>query len=84
MAAASGGRMELDGEQRLLLTHAAPRLGNPFKDPRLGNQVVDHLAMNIRQTEVAPRVAIRESLVIDSHEVQDRGVQVVNVHASFH
>ena len=35
--------------------------------------------MDVGQAEVAPGVPIRESGVVESHEMQDRGVQVVDV-----
>src|SRR5262245_48447971 len=39
--------------------------------------------MHIGEAEVAAAVAIRESLVVESHEVQDRGMQIVNVDSVF-
>ena len=38
------------------------------------------MAVDVRQTEVAPLVAIGQSLVVDAQQMQDRCVQVVDVH----
>src|SRR5690242_17152254 len=35
--------------------------------------------MNVGQAEVAARVAVRQLRVVEPHDVQDRGVQVVDV-----
>ena len=40
-----------------------------------------HLAVHVGQAEVAAAVAVGQPLVIQAHQVQDRGVQVVDVHA---
>ena len=39
-----------------------------------------HLAMHIGQPEVAAGVAVGEPGVVEAEQVQDRGVQVVDVH----
>ena len=39
------------------------------------------VAVNIRQTEVATGIAVRQFLVIDPHLMQDRRMQIVNAHA---
>ena len=46
----------------------------------LRNQLLHHLAMHIGQPEVAAGVAIGELLVIEAEQLQDRGVQIVDVH----
>ncbi len=38
------------------------------------------LTSDIGQTEIAARIAIREPLVIESEQVEHRGVQIVDVH----
>src|SRR5262249_24293559 len=43
------------------------------------DQFVDDLAFDVRQTEVPTAVAIREFGMVDSHQMEDRGMQVVNV-----
>jgi four helix bundle protein len=40
-----------------------------------------HLAMNIRQAEITAAVAVCEPLVIEAHQVQDGGVEIVDMHA---
>ena len=40
-----------------------------------------HAAAHVGQAEVAAAVAVGQPLVIEAHQVQDRGVQVVDVHA---
>ena len=46
---------------------------------RLGNQVADDLAADIRQTKLTPLVGIGELRVVYSKLVQQCGVQIVNV-----
>ena len=45
----------------------------------LCNQVVNDASMNVGQAEVAAGVAVGELLVVEAEQVQDRGVQVVDV-----
>ena len=45
----------------------------------LGQHFPDHAAVYIGQTKLPALVLECQSLVIDAHQVQDRGVQVVNV-----
>ena len=42
---------------------------------------VNNLAMHVGQTEVSSGVAIRETFVVKAQQMQDRCVQVVNVHS---
>src|ERR1051325_4856898 len=44
-----------------------------------GEDLAFHFAVDIGQAEVAAAVAIGQLLMIESHEVQDRGMQVVIV-----
>lgn len=39
--------------------------------------------MDVGQPEATPLVFVRQSLVIDSHQVQNRGIEVVDVDAIF-
>src|SRR5690349_7412143 len=41
--------------------------------------VFHHAAGNVGQPKIAPAVAIRELLVVQSHLVQNRGVQIMHV-----
>src|SRR5258708_4099836 len=45
---------------------------------------VYHLPLHIGQAEVAATVAIRQPFVVEAHEVQDGGVQVVDADALVH
>ena len=47
----------------------------------LSNEFVNNAAFNVRQPEVAAGVAVGELLVVEAQEVQNRGVQVVDVDA---
>ena len=49
----------------------------------LRDQLVDDVAFDVGQAEIAAGVAVRELLVVEAHEMQDRGVQVVDVDAVF-
>ena len=40
--------------------------------------------MHIRQSIVAATVTPRQSFVIDSHQVQNRGVKIMDMHGLFH
>ena len=45
-----------------------------------GDQVLDDLAVHVGQAEVSAGVAVGELFVVEAEEVEDRGVQVVDVH----
>jgi len=68
------GRRE---SQKTLLPEVANRGG------ALGDHVVNHAAMDVGQAEIATAVMIRQPRVIDAQQVEDRGMQIVNVHAIF-
>ena len=51
--------------------------------PSLRNNLFDHGAMDIRQTEVPSGVAIGELFVIEAHQLQHRGVKVMDVNSVF-
>ena len=44
----------------------------------LGKNIADDLTVDVGQTEIAPGVAIGETLVVKSEQVQQRGMQVMN------
>src|SRR5262245_13718989 len=44
-----------------------------------GNDGVNHLSVHIRQPEIAAGVTIGEAFVVEAEQVQNRGVQVVDV-----
>ena len=45
----------------------------------LREDLLHHLAMHVGQAEVAALVAIGQPRVVDAQQVQDRGVQVMDV-----
>ena len=49
----------------------------------LGQNTLHDLAMHVGQAEVAAAVAVGEAGMVQAHQVQDGGVQVVDVHAVF-
>lgn len=49
-----------------------------------GEDRVDDFAVYIRQSEVAALEAIGEAFVVDAEEVQERRVEIVNVHGVLH
>lgn len=48
-----------------------------------GENVGHHIAVHVRQTEVASLVTIRQFLVIESQQVEDGRVQIMNVNRLF-
>src|SRR5688572_1380566 len=48
-----------------------------------GNYIFDHMAMNIRQAEVASRMAECKPFMIKAEQGQNRCVEVVNVNGLF-
>ena len=51
----------------------------PIDFARSRQDVVDHVAVDVRQTKVTPRVAVRHFLVIDSVAVKDRRMEVMDM-----
>ena len=49
-----------------------------------GQNLASHLSGGVGQPEVATGIAKRELLVVEAHEVQNRGVQVVRAHDALH
>src|SRR5439155_25683064 len=48
--------------------------------PASREKLAHHAAVYVRQSKVAPLIAIRQPRVVHAEEVKDRGVQVVHVH----
>jgi hypothetical protein len=48
-----------------------------------GENLFDDFAMDIRQAEISSGVAIRELFVIKAHQLQHRGVQVMDMNSIF-
>ena len=71
--------MGADGKGRHLRKREALTLW-----PELGEDLVDDLAVHVGQPEVAAGVAIDQARVVDPHEVQDRGMIIVDVHGVGH
>ena len=42
---------------------------------------MDHIAMHIGEAEVSAAVTVRQLRMVDPHQMQDGGVQIVNVRA---
>ena len=59
---------------RFLRWHRLPR-----EKGESGQDVPDHVAVNVGQAVVAAAVAVGQLLVVEAHQVQDRRVQVVDV-----
>src|SRR5262245_3951656 len=51
------------------------------KPTPLRDQLTNHTAVDVGQPKIAARIAVRESLVVEPEQVQNRGVQIVDVHA---
>ena len=49
----------------------------------LRQQILHHLPMHIRQTEAAALVEVGQAFVVNAQQPQHRGVEVVNVDATF-
>ena len=48
---------------------------------RSRNQIMDHVAMNVGEAIVTPRIAVGELLVVEAHEVENRRIHIVDVDA---
>src|ERR1043166_8869199 len=51
--------------------------------PLLNHDFLHHFAGNICQPKVAPGVAVSQLLVVETQEMKNRGVEIVNVHRVF-
>jgi len=63
---------------KLGLSRWNPRLCH-FHPNKLGKNVPHNFPVHIGQAEVAAAVSIRQPFMIDSHEMQNRRVQIVDV-----
>ncbi len=45
-----------------------------------GEDILDDVAVDIGEAEVSPRVTIRQAGMVESKQVQDGGVKIVDVH----
>ena len=54
-----------------------------FSETSSGQDFLGDGAVDVCQSKIAAAVAIGQFFVVESHQVQHRGVQVVNVHAFF-
>jgi len=50
--------------------------------PNLREKLADDISRDIREPEVPASVGIGESLVIQAHQMKDRGVEIVHVNAT--
>ena len=50
---------------------------------RSRNQIMDHVAMNVGEAIVTPRIAVGELLVVEAHEVKNGRVEVVDAGGVF-
>src|SRR4051812_6012622 len=63
---------------------ASSATGRRSTDPRLrgsGQQGFDHLTLHVREPIVPPPEKVSKLLVIEAEQVQQRGIQVVHMHA---
>ena len=59
----------------------APELALWARDGQvLGQHVLDDVSVHVGQAEVATLESVREALVVDAEQVQDRRLKVVDVH----
>lgn len=49
-----------------------------------GDNFTDHFPMHVRQSIVATTVTIRESFVVESHQMKNGRVQIMDMHTVFH
>jgi hypothetical protein len=47
-----------------------------------GDQVVHNMAVHVGEAEITTLMAVREALVIDAEQMQDRGIEVVDMHGA--
>src|SRR5262249_32264088 len=67
----------------LCVWRAVLRVSSVFfvdQSPYLSQQFINNQPVNVGQTEIAPLKTISQFLVIESEQLQDRRVQIVNVY----
>src|SRR5262245_30601118 len=71
----------MSAERRAVFMRAIPlqRVAKPQAQPISTNDFLDHPAVDIGEPVVAAAVAVGKLLVVDTHQVQDGGVQIVDV-----
>src|SRR5579864_3910364 len=80
---AKNDRAYADIGSRFRKNAALSQSGTPVWLPpmELCHDAVMHVSVHIGEAEVAAAVAEREFLVVHAYQVQQRGVQIVHVHA---
>ena len=78
-ASVRGDPLRVTAVSFLLLVKQRACDRDPGRRELSGDEIVHHLAVHIRQAEIAAGVAVREFLMVEAQQVQDRRVQVVNV-----
>lgn len=73
----------------LQLRHSLPKRGPasfamPQIEQRLSDDPVDHIPMDIRQAEIPARIPICQPFVIETQQIQDGRVKVVEVNLVLH
>ena len=79
-----GGRSTLDWTRSPRIWSLSPKtfcaLSITLNDPvRSRDDVVNDFPVHVGQPEVAALVAIRQAFVVEPHQVQDRGMQIVEM-----
>lgn len=59
------------------------RSQSPFFNSLLGQNFADHISEDVGKPVVAAGVAIRQPFVVEAQQMQQRGVQVVDVDTTF-
>jgi hypothetical protein len=62
---------------------AGHRIDPVIKDGRSRQDLVDDIAMHVREPIVAASVAVYQACVIKPHQMQDGGVKIMHVHRFF-
>ena len=55
-----------------------------FRPGVSGKNLLHHVPLHIRETEVATGIEIGEPFMVEPHKVQDGGVKIVDAHGIFH
>src|SRR5262245_13404798 len=87
IAAPGGSRTEIgepDKSKKSICRQDADKSTSLIYRHRLGDQLLDHVAVDVREAEVAARVAVGELLVVEAHQLEDRRLEIVDVDALLH
>ena len=71
-------------QRRLAFAEGHHRRGVHASGTGSGDDFTDHFPMHVRQSIVATAVTIRESFVIESHQMKNGRVQIMDMHTVFH